>query len=154
MQKNVRSFLIFFLAALFCVGWGPCATTSNGPEVQGNAAAKVRDFLKTVEPGLRPSAKVACSFYLSYATTDKDRADLKANIFAVSSIVSGTSADLNPGDLSRNIQAALPASPENKSLADGITGAWAIALPFIQGDPALLIKVTQDLAAGCVDATK
>ncbi len=123
-------------------------------QIQGNAATAVRNFITTIEPGLRPAAKVACSFYLSYATTDKDRADLKANIYAVSSIVAGATGDLSPGDLSKQIQAALPASPENKSLADSVAGAWAIGQPFIKGDSALLIKVTGDLAAGCADSTQ
>lgn len=126
-----------------------CATTSNGPEVQGSAASSVRNFINNIEPGLKPAAATACSLVLNLAVTAQDRADVKKDLFVVASVVGSASPDQTPGELSKAIQGALPKTPEYKQLADAIAGGFAIALPFIKGDPQLFLKVTSDLAAGC-----
>lgn len=118
--------------------------------VPGDTAAQVRNFINTIEPGLKPAAASACSLVLSFAVDPKDRAEVKSDLFVVASIVSAVTPDQTPGDLSRAIQAALPKADEYKTLADSIAGGFAIALPFIKGDSQLFLKVTSDLAAGCV----
>jgi len=151
VNKNLR---IVFLAVLVCIAPIGCTKTANGPEVQGAVAGHVRNFLTDVEPGLRPGARLACSLYLDYAVTPQDRVDLTNNIHVISSIIAGTTLDTSPGDLSKRIQAALPPAKESKEVADAVSGGWGVAVPFVHGDPALLVKVTQDLAGGCADSTQ
>lgn len=147
MKKAIVSILAVCLLA-------SCANGPNGPQVQGNAAAHVRNFLTDVEPAVRPTVRLAGSLYLDYAANPKDRADLKANIFTASSIAAATTADTTPGDLSKAIQAALGPAPENKQLADSIAGSWGIVLPFVKGDPALILKWVEDISGGLADCTK
>ncbi len=146
-MKTLQFVLPYFIA-IICIG---CATP---PTVPGNAAANVRNFLNEVEPALRPGARLGCMVYIDFAVKTQDRATVTAAIQKISSIVAGTSITTSPGDLSKSIQAVLPSNvSQAKTLADAIAGGWGIALPYIKGDPSLLLKVTQDLAAGCMDAT-
>lgn len=138
------------LVAFSILAYGLLALTGCGtPQIKGDAAAHVRNFIQNIEPGLKPAAAAACSLVLSFAVNPQDRADVKKDLFVVASIVSAANADQTPGQLSKSIQAALPKADEYRTLADSIAGGWAIALPFIKGDPELLLKVTSDLAAGC-----
>jgi hypothetical protein len=140
--KNISLCLLF---GLLCVS---CQT--GDPQVQGDTAAHVRNFIQNIEPGLKPAAAAASSLVLSFAVSDKDRADVKADLYVIASIVAAATPDQTPGDLSKAIQAAVPKNADYRTLADAVAGGWAIALPFIKGDPALLIKVTGDIAAGVV----
>lgn len=140
----------FFYCILICFTAGACADQT----IKGDAAAHVRNFITDIEPGIRPTVRLSATFYLDYATNPKDRADLKANIFTASSIAAAITIDTTPGALSKAIQAALPAGQENQQLADAIAGSWGIALPFVKGDPALVLKWVQDIAGGLADATK
>lgn len=146
----------FFILILgLCVPFEEgCEYTGNGPQIKGDTAAHVRSFMTTVEPGIRPSVRLSATLYLDYATNPADRADLKANIFTASSIAAAIDDSVTPGELSKRIQAALPAGDENKQLADAIAGSWGIVLPFAKGDPAILITWISDIAGGLADVTK
>jgi pectin methylesterase-like acyl-CoA thioesterase len=148
----MKTLISFFALIAFALSqMGGCATTSS-QQIPGTTAASVRNFITDVEPGLKPAATLACTIVLDLAVSAQDRADVKKDLFVVASIVGAANPDETPGDLSKAIQAAIPAAPENKQLADSIAGGFAIALPFIKGDTALFLKVTSDLSGGCAIA--
>lgn len=143
-------------SALICVICGffvGCETTGNGPQIKGDFAANVRNFVTAVEPSFRPAAAGVCALAISLGATAQDRADMRADIYTASSIVAAWDGQ-SPPALRDSLFAALPKTSEYRTVAETISGLAAVANPFIKGDPALLIKVTADLAAGCADATK
>lgn len=137
--------ICLFVAVSFLSG---CATTDDGLQVQGDNAAQVRNFVEKVEPTLKPAAAMAAGFVLNLAVSPKDRSDMKADLCVVAGIIAAATPEQTPGQLSKAIQAALPKAPEWVTLADSIAGGFAIALPYMKGDPDLLLKVTADIAAG------
>lgn len=136
------------LAALILTG---CATTSNGPEVQGKTAADIRHFIRVTEPGYRVAAKTVCALVINTAVQPADRAEVKAAVSKISSVIAASNGQ-DPAAFEAGIAAQLP--EQYKPLAPAISALYAVAFPFIKGDPQLLLKVTSDLAAGCADATR
>lgn len=140
--------LIFSCACLVA-----CATTSDGPQVQGDFAARARNFIAVTEPGFRPAARAACALTISLAVDPQDQAKVKQAVHDVSSIVAAWNGQ-SPDDLEKSLEAVLPKEDEYRGLAQSVSALCAIASPFIRGDPQLLLKVTSDVAAGCADATR
>lgn len=146
MKKFISAFI---LSLALCA----CETTSTGPQVKGDTAAKIRNFITVIEPGFRLSAALLCSTTLALATSGQDQIDMRNDIYTFSSVIASYNGE-NPQDFTARLIATLPKTNEYQTLAQNVGGLLSIAYPFIKGDPALLAKVVADLAAGCADATK
>jgi hypothetical protein len=116
--------------------------------IPGDRASAVRNFIQNIEPSLKPAAAMATSIAFSAVKSTPQEQKFKSDMSKVAAIVASFTPDQTPGQLSKAIQAILPATDQNKTLADAIAGGVGIALPFARDDSALFLKCVSDIAAG------
>lgn len=137
----MKTILAILSAAILC----GCSTTTNP-----NAANAYAKYGAAIRPGVALAGRAV----LTLAVQPQDRADVAADMYAVSAVVRSLSYGTTPtpDQLQKSIALATPKSKEWAGLAATIFSLYGGVYPSIQGNPKLALQVLGDIADGCNDA--